>query len=129
MPIDTSGASQSTSEIAVWTGIMGVPIFLTFWYFFALRPLVTRGVDEDEEQDDDSSAAGATSAKRGRGGRRPKAHGSVDSDESTRKGFQGDSTVSRSGSLLHDQTARRAAPTKPTKVLVRIIALSSYRGR
>ena len=56
---DTSGASQSTSEIAVWTGIMGVPIFLTFWYFFALRPLVTRGVDEDEEQDRPENASPA----------------------------------------------------------------------
>ena len=56
---DEHGTKQSTTEIAVWTGVMGVPIFLTFWYFFALRPLVTRGVDEEEEEDrpEDSSAA------------------------------------------------------------------------
>ena len=48
---DSSGASQSTTTIAAWTGVIGVPIFLTFWYFFALRPLVTRGNDEEEEED------------------------------------------------------------------------------
>ena len=47
---DASGTKQSTTEIAIWTGLLGVPIFLTFWYFFALRPLVTRGPDEQEEE-------------------------------------------------------------------------------
>ena len=27
-----------------------MPVFLSFWYFFALRPLVTRGPDEEEEE-------------------------------------------------------------------------------
>ena len=47
---NANSAKQTTTEIAVWTALLGVPIFLTFWYFFALRPLVTRGPDEQEEE-------------------------------------------------------------------------------
>jgi len=29
---DTQGTTQATAGIAIWTGLLGVPIFLTFWY-------------------------------------------------------------------------------------------------
>jgi hypothetical protein len=46
---NAKGVQQSTTAIAVWTGLLGVPIFLTFWYFFALWPLLNRGPGEEED--------------------------------------------------------------------------------
>ena len=34
------------------TGVVGVPIFLTFWYFFALRPLIVGAADEEQNDED-----------------------------------------------------------------------------
>ena len=48
---DQTGTKQSTVDIAVMTGVMGVPIFITFWYFFALRPLLVGAADEEQNDD------------------------------------------------------------------------------
>ena len=49
---DHSDTRRSTVEMAAWTGVIGVPIFMTVWYFFALRPLVTAGPDEEQSEKD-----------------------------------------------------------------------------
>ena len=54
---DQTGTKQSTVDVAVVTGVMGVPIFLTFWYFFALRPLLV-GADDEEQNDEDAFTNG-----------------------------------------------------------------------
>ena len=49
---DQTNTKQSTLDVAVVTGVVGVPIFLTFWYFFALRPLLIGAADEEQNDED-----------------------------------------------------------------------------
>ena len=49
---DQTNTKQSTLDVAVVTGVVGVPIFLTFWYFFALRPLIVGAADEEHNDED-----------------------------------------------------------------------------
>ena len=46
---DDSGTSRSTIQIAVVTALIGAPILLVFWWFFAARSLFVAG--EEELQD------------------------------------------------------------------------------
>jgi len=44
---------------AIITGMIGVPLFLVFWYAFALRSLLTRGPEENDEVNEHSRVSAA----------------------------------------------------------------------
>ena len=60
---EAGATRRSTAEIAVWTAIMGVPIFVVVWYFFALRPLVSGPEEETASRPERTSMWGRVQAR------------------------------------------------------------------